>query len=459
MSSDYAVKIDNLAKCYQIYDKPQDRLKQSLYPRVQRLFRRDIKQYFHEFWALRDCSIEIKRGETVGIIGRNGAGKSTLLQLICGTLTPTCGTVQVNGRIAALLELGSGFNPEFTGRENVFLNASILGLTQEEIEERFERIERFADIGDFIDQPVKTYSSGMQVRLAFAVVAHVDADILVVDEALAVGDAIFTQKCMRFIRKFKDNGTLLFVSHDTSSVINLCDKAIWLHEGQIRQVGKAKGIAEAYLQYTLQKVYGDEATLSALETKQIEDAVSHEEESQNDLVVDYGSLFKVADNLNDSTGWKTGAGEILSVELMPVHATCFSPSHIFKGGEHVRLRIRAITHQSMVSPILGFLGRDRLGQELFGENTLQAESSPLVIEKGTTLQGEFVFYLPMLPNGQFSITATFAEGDQQNHIQHHWLNEALIITVYDSKVRWGLVGVTIEKVDLKEIYEVTERAF
>src|SRR3990167_2532409 len=198
MSSETAIKITNLSKCYHIYDKPHDRLLQMLM--------RGRKQYYREFWALNDVSFEIKKGETVGIIGRNGSGKSTLLQMICGTLNPTKGQVETHGRIAALLELGSGFNPEFTGRENVYMNASVLGLSNEEIDARFDDIAAFADIGEFIEQPVKTYSSGMMVRLAFAVIAHVDADILVIDEALSVGDAFFTQKCMRFLRKFMEKG-------------------------------------------------------------------------------------------------------------------------------------------------------------------------------------------------------------------------------------------------------------
>ncbi|WP_139253149.1 ABC transporter ATP-binding protein, partial [Escherichia coli] len=239
MSSDNIIEITGLSKCYQIYDSPKDRLMQ--------MFFRSRKQLYREFWALKNVSFSLKKGETVGIIGRNGSGKSTLLQMICGTLTPTDGTVKVNGRIAALLELGAGFNPEFTGHENIFMAASLYGLTNEQIRQRYDKILAFADIGDYIDQPVKTYSSGMYVRLAFAVIAHVDADILVVDEALAVGDAVFTQKCMRFIRKFKENGTLLFVSHDTQSVINLCDKAIWLHKGEMISSGKAKAITEKYL--------------------------------------------------------------------------------------------------------------------------------------------------------------------------------------------------------------------
>ena len=210
---------------------------------------RPPKKYFSEFWALKDVSFEIRKGETVGIIGRNGSGKSTLLQLICGTLTPTNGSIQTNGRIAALLELGSGFNLEFTGRENVYLNAAVLGLSKSEIDERFDDIAAFADIGQFIKQPVKTYSSGMYVRLAFAVIAHVNADILVVDEALSVGDAVFTQKCMRFIRRYQENGTLIFVSHDTASVQNLCKSGIWLQNGMVEKIGTAKSVSEAYLHH------------------------------------------------------------------------------------------------------------------------------------------------------------------------------------------------------------------
>ncbi|MCK5232398.1 MAG: ABC transporter ATP-binding protein [Desulfobulbaceae bacterium] len=228
MSSEIVIKVENLSKCFQIYDQPHDRLKQSIYPRLQRLAGKPPKQYFSEFWALQDISLQVKKGETVGIIGRNGSGKSTLLQMICGTLYPTTGSIQTTGRVVALLELGSGFNPEFTGRENVYMNAAVIGLSKKETDTRFDDIVAFADIGDFIEQPVKTYSSGMMVRLAFAVIAHVDADILVVDEALAVGDAFFTQKCMRFMRNLMKTGTVLFVSHDTGSVRNLCTKAIWI---------------------------------------------------------------------------------------------------------------------------------------------------------------------------------------------------------------------------------------
>ena len=220
----------------------------SIMPRLQRLFGKDSKTIFSRVLGAQNVSFEVKKGETVGIIGRNGSGKSTLLQMICGTLNPTSGSIQTNGRIAALLELGSGFNPEFTGRENVYMNASVLGLSKEEIDARFDDIAAFADIGDFIEQPVKTYSSGMMVRLAFAVIAHVDADILVIDEALSVGDAFFTQKCMRFLRNFMETGTVLFVSHDTGSIKNLCNYAVWLEKGQVMQEGLPKEVCELYLE-------------------------------------------------------------------------------------------------------------------------------------------------------------------------------------------------------------------
>ena len=239
MSSEIAIKVDHLSKCYHIYDKPSDRLLQ--------MFTRSRKQYYREFWALKDVSFEIKKGETVGIIGRNGSGKSTLLQMICGTLNPTIGSIQTHGRIAALLELGSGFNPEFTGRENVYMNASVLGLTNQEIDSRFDDIVAFADIGEFIGQPVKTYSSGMAVRLAFAVQAVVEPDIFVVDEALAVGDEKFQRKCFARLEDLKSRGSsILFVSHSPESIIELCDKTLLLDHGSRLMFSSAHNAIRAY---------------------------------------------------------------------------------------------------------------------------------------------------------------------------------------------------------------------
>ncbi len=240
MCSDIAISVKNMSKFYQIYDKPLDRLKQSVFGRR--------KQYYKEFRALENVSFEIKKGETVGVIGRNGAGKSTLLQMICGTLAPTVGDVEVNGRVAALLELGAGFNGEFTGRENVYMNAAILGLSKKEIDDKYADIVAFSNIGEFIDQPVKTYSSGMYVRLAFSVAINVEPEILIVDEALSVGDINFQAKCMTAINRIKENGTtVLFVSHDIGTVKSLCSRCVYLDSGNVKAIGKASEIAEQYI--------------------------------------------------------------------------------------------------------------------------------------------------------------------------------------------------------------------
>ncbi len=254
-----ALRVQHLSKCYQIYARPQDRLKQSLSSRLQRLWGGHARSYFREFWALKDISFEVERGETLGVIGRNGSGKSTLLQIICGTLVPTLGTVESQGRVAALLELGSGFNPEFTGRENVHLNATILGISRNEIETRFDSIVTFSELGEFIDQPVKAYSSGMYVRLAFAVAIHLSPDILIVDEALAVGDARFQAKCMRRIKEIQESGTtILFVSHDVATVRTLCRRALWLDQGNLRMVGEVFPVTGRYMEYLFDEQYADE---------------------------------------------------------------------------------------------------------------------------------------------------------------------------------------------------------
>ncbi len=438
-STDYAIEIYGLGKCYQIYNKPSDRLKQMLMG--------NRKQFYKEFWALRDVSFKIKKGEAVGIIGRNGSGKSTLLQLICGTLNPACGEVKVNGRIAALLELGAGFNPEFSGVENVYMAASLYGLSKEEVDARFNAIAAFADIGDHIHQSVKTYSSGMYVRLAFAVIAHVDADILVIDEALAVGDAVFTQKCMRFIRNFRKKGTLLFVSHDMGSVLNLCEQVVWLHTGEVKQLGKAKEISEAYLQYTFQEVYGQETNLQSIEKKAISAIAANQSEQQCEpTTIDYQTKVTVENNLSDTNGWKSGSGEILAVSMSAVGDA--SNGDVLMGGELIKMSVTAIAHKDMAKPILGFLVRDRLGQDLFGENTLPiSDHKSFSIIVGEQFTSEFIFRLPMLPNGDYSVMASLADGDLHNHVQHHWLHNALLLHVSSSKVRYGLVGVTFQSIN------------
>ena len=449
-SDDITVRVTNLSKRYEIYNAPRERLKQFVLPPLQQLAGKPRKQYFSEFWALQDVSFEVKKGEAVGIIGRNGSGKSTLLQIICGTLTPTGGSIQTMGRVAALLELGSGFNPEFTGRENVYLNASVLGLTTKEIDDRFDAIAAFADIGQFIEQPVKTYSSGMYVRLAFAVIAHVDADILVVDEALSVGDAVFTQKCMRFIKRFQEDGSLIFVSHDTAAVQNLCRSGLWLKNGRIEQTGTAKSVSQAYLQYTLQEIYGDESRLIPLAPIAIDNEADIDQTAPDTRIqppVEYSSVASVCNNLEVASGWKSGHAEIVSVSLAHLST---GTQGLLAGGERVRMTVRAKANKALQNPILGFVVRDRLGQDLFGENTLSFSSRvPTTIGAGRQFEGIFEFHLPMLPNGQYSVMASVAEGDLYDNVQHHYMHDALIINVSSEKIRWGLVGIPFERVELK----------
>lgn len=466
---DKALAVTGLGKCYQIYAKPADRLKQFVTPRLRRAAGLEPRRYFHEFWALRDVSFDLGRGQSLGIIGRNGSGKSTLLQLVCGTLTPTEGTVTTRGRVAALLELGSGFNPEFSGRDNVYLNASLLGLTPAQIDERLDSILAFADIGEHIEQPVKTYSSGMFVRLAFAVTAHVDADILVVDEALSVGDAVFTQRCMRYIRSFQQQGTLLFVSHDISSVQGLCESAIWLDRGRISRLGPARAVAQDYLRSSLQDLYGGDVTLAEtaeevreevreevkdkpLPSSEVKDAGAHLQgtagaEASPRPLVDYGTTVSVATKVDASAGFETGQARIESVTLAQLDG---SDATILRGGESVRLTITASVSADLDQPILGFLVRDRLGQDLFGENTLVMQDRAVQrVAAGKTLSGSFDFTLPMLPNGQYAVMASVACGTLHNNIQHHYLHEALILTVSNATVRWGLVGIRFTRIRME----------
>ncbi len=439
-SDDIAIRVENLSKCYDIYPNPRDRLKQFVFPHLQRLLGRVAKKYFKEFWALKDVSFEIKKGETVGIIGRNGSGKSTLLQMICGTLNPTSGSIQIHGRVAALLELGSGFNPEFTGRENVYMNASVLGLGNAEIDERFNEIIEFADIGDFIEQPVKTYSSGMMVRLAFAVIAHVDADILVIDEALAVGDAFFTQKCMRFLRTFMKNGTVLFVSHDTGSIKNLCSYAFWLQQGKVLKEGSPKDVCELYLEAFYESQQGRSSVMKLRSMILPDESYDHKDQRlefinstnlRNDLQV-----FKFN---QAAASFGKGGAKIIDVRLLDINKT---PLAWVVGGEKVTIRIMVHVFQDLNSPIIGFSVKDQKGQILFGDNTFFSHiEKALFCKEDSKLQADFTFHMPLLPAGDYSITTAVANGTQEIHEQHHWVHDAVIFKSESSSVSSGLIGI------------------
>jgi len=447
MSSDLAIRVRDLSKCFQIYEKPRDRLQQFVLPRLRRLVGLPPKAYFREFWALEGVTFEVRRGETLGIIGRNGSGKSTLLQILCGTLHASGGEVQTRGRIAALLELGSGFNPEFTGAENVRLNAAVLGLTQQEIADRFDDIVAFADIGGFLDQPVKTYSSGMMVRLAFAVMAHVDADVLVIDEALAVGDAFFTQKCMRYLRNFMKTGTVLFVSHDTTSIRSLCSRAIWLEKGRVLKDGEPKEVSEAYLEAFYESQQG-RGTTTRMKPARMPETREIAKDQRQDFInaSNLRNDLEVFDFNPDSPSFGQGGAQITDVVLLDGAGGRLA---WVVGGEQVTLRVMAKARVHLTSPIIGFYIRDKLGQTLFGDNTyLSYVDAPVACDPGEGLQAEFRFPMPLLPPGNYSITVAVANGTQDQHVQHHWIHDALIFRSENSSVATGLIGIPMQSIRL-----------
>lgn len=437
-----AIRVRNVCKCYQVYARPEDRLKQALFPRAQRLLGKSPSAYYRDFWALRDVSFDVHRGETLGIIGRNGSGKSTLLQIICGTLTPTSGSVEVNGRVAALLELGSGFNPEFTGRENVYMSGAVLGLSRREIDARYDDIVAFADIGDFLAQPVKTYSSGMFVRLAFAVIAHADADILVIDEALSVGDVFFGQKCMRFLRKFQETGTVIFVSHDAAAVVNLCDTALLLEHGHLTMRAAAKDVSEAYhasAAYSLPIQPGGSATADTedliADTRAALVAGSH---LRNDIEV-----FRFDPN---RSGFGDGSAKIVSARLVDPQD---KPVSWIVGGEATRLIITGVANAALHRPIVGFFLKDRLGQHLIGDNTYLAYcDSPVAVAAGQEVEACFEFQMPVLPKGQYSFDFAIADGTHLEHSQADWVHDALLLESYSSSTSAGLVGIPMRSITL-----------
>ena len=444
--SEVVIRVHNVSKAYRIWHSSRARLEslflhalKQLLPSLWERCTAAQARRFRDFYALRDVDFEVRRGETIGIIGRNGSGKSTLLQVIAGTLSPNRGTVEVNGRVAALLELGSGFNHEFTGRENVYLNGAILGLSEAEMSARFEAIAAFADIGDFIDQPVKTYSSGMVLRLAFAVVAHVDADILIVDEALAVGDAFFVQKCMRWISEFKKRGTVLFVTHNAADVVALCDRAIWMRDGKMVLCGTAKRVTEEYGAYfhvqDAARYMPVEASVAPAAPALVAPAPVAEP-----VKPDKGSF-----NF-EQPAFGQGNARIIVVELSDAGDPRRTLNAI-AGGERVTLRISAIALEELANPILGFNLKDRLGQYLFGENTfIPNQSREFTVARGQIITAEFTFCMPLLSRGHYMFAAAVATGTQEEHVQQHWIHDALALDSINRDAHRGLVGILMENV-------------
>ena len=434
MSSDIAIKVENLSKCYHIYDKPRDRLKQFVAPRLQRLTGQTPKQYFREFWALKDVSFEIKKGETVGIIGRNGSGKSTLLQIICGTLSPTGGNVETNGRIAALLEMGSGFNPEFTGRENVYMNAAILGLSPDEIDNKYDDIVAFADIGEFIEQPVKTYSSGMFVRLAFAVQSQVSPDILIVDEALAVGDAKFQAKCFERLRQLKENGTsILLVTHSSEQIVTHCSSAILLNAGLQIEIGTPRKIVNRYMDI----LFGKENNQIKLETSKENRANDSNVINQYQLSADEASFKqRVGYNLHEYR-WGDGKASILDFYISADGEPY--PAYV-KSGQLIKLVLLSKFNETLIRPIFGVTLKTKEGVTIYGVNSesLAEDNFKNFGDAQSLVTTEFYFNCS-LASGDYFLSLGIATKMGEEIIPHDRRYDSIHIQVSSETDFFGLI--------------------
>jgi ABC-type polysaccharide/polyol phosphate transport system ATPase subunit len=386
------VLVQNVSKLYRLYRRPADRLRELL-PRA--------RPRHTDFWALRDIGFEVENGETLGLVGPNGCGKSTLLQIVCGILQPTSGRVVTRGRIAALLELGAGFNPEFTGRENVYLNGEIMGLSRAEIDRAMPSIESFAEIGEFIGRPVKEYSSGMYVRLAFSTAIHVDPEILIVDEALAVGDAVFANRCVRKFQELRERKiTVLFVSHDLGLVKQLSDRAILLLNGRIAAQGAPNDVINRYIGLVLAK-----------------------EESKS----------KKDDRIHASFRHGDGSSEILSVEILNARG---EPATAVTGGEPITVRVRSRFHQAKSDPMVGILIRTRIGMDVYGTNTRLERVRLGDFQPGDELEVDFGVECWLTPQ-QYTLTVATQNADGTSH---DWLDDAVAFDVVDTRAAAGVAN-------------------
>jgi len=442
-SEDFAVRVNNLSKCYEIYNTPRDRLKQFVLPRLQHMVRQQAKQYFHEFWALKDVSFEIKKGETVGIIGRNGSGKSTLLQMICGTLHPTGGTVETNGRIAALLELGSGFNPEFTGRENVYLNGAVIGLSREEIDERFDDICAFADIGEFIEQPVKTYSSGMFVRLAFSIQANVDPEIFIVDEALAVGDAYFVHRCMNRFQQMQCEGkTIVLVTHDATAVRQLCDRAIWVDGGIVVAMGDKSEVVDNYLSHLFSKGQ-DSHEVSPPSLKDISEV------SENMAVLTSNPICRHETNVpNVDQRFGSKLCEIVGIG---VYDTLGNPLKSTRNDTDIVVRVSIKNNHSekRLQMAVGHTFRNERGVDISSSDTIVTNTDIGYCVPGEIMTVSMVIDLPYLHPGSYTIIPSTGYIDKYGIPVEtdRIINAAVIEVTSDTKVYVGMRFKTKFQVD------------
>ena len=439
---EFVVVAEAVSKGYSLYNRSSQRLMHLFMP----------WRVYPRFDALKDVSFRVARGETVGIIGQNGAGKSTLLQVITGTVPPTSGTVTVCGRVAALLELGAGFEPDFTGRENILLNGTILGLSERRLRERMDDIIAFSELGEFIDRPVRTYSSGMFMRLAFSVAAHVDADLLIIDEALSVGDARFNQKCMRYLKDFKKTGSILFVSHDVGAVTGLCDRAIWLDHGCLKAEGDAIRVCEQYVSSLFENsspAAGDQEQAGAELTSAPTQHGSRS--SQQILFTDSSRPPDSVPGTTSCSAFNPGAEAFGSGGAQIVDAGLFDPDQgarfsQLEDGKVVDLRIVVETTERVERPIFGFYIKDRLGQLLLGENTYWETTPQPSIDPGSRVGARFRFKWPALAKGNYALTVAIADGTMADHDQRHWMHDAVMFEVLSSSTRHGLVGLDMQLV-------------
>ncbi|MEK6280514.1 MAG: ABC transporter ATP-binding protein [Acidobacteriota bacterium] len=407
-----ALQVERVSKVYRIYERPNDRL-------VEMLTRGHWKRH-REFWALHEISFEVEPGTTTGIIGPNGSGKSTLLQVITGTLEPTHGSVYHEGRIAALLELGAGFNPEFTGIENIYLNTALLGFTRSETEARLPEIQRFAEIGDFIKQPVKTYSSGMYIRLAFAIAVSADPQILIVDEALAVGDAVFQHRCLRRIKEMQESGvTILFVSHDPHAIRALCTRALLLNNGRVEADGAPSDVLNRYQKLIMSR----EAAYEALrpETSEASELDEFSLAEENLKLLHYS--YRHGD----------GSAEILSVDLMD---DARRPVEFVETGEPALVRIRARFQRDVSNPIVGFLIRNHHGIHVYGTNTDIQQSYFGLVRAGEVIEVVFAFNC-WIGTGEFSITSAIHSAGGTSY---DWLDDVVFFRCMSSTLIEGVAN-------------------
>ena len=418
------IEIKHISKIYNLYKSPADRVKEALHP--------FNKKFHKDFFALKDITFDVNKGDVLGIIGKNGAGKSTLLKILTGVLTPTSGSYTINGRISALLELGGGINPEYTGIENIYFNGSILGLTKEQIDAKIQEIIDFAEIGDFINIPVKTYSSGMAVRLAFAIAINIDPDILIVDEALSVGDMRFQQKSLRRMRKLMEKAkAIIFVTHDIGMVLNFCNKVIWLKDGEIFKSGEPEEICKQYLSYMAYEDIGTEKVDS--EASGIPSKINNQSWINTDKFESFG---------------ERGA----CIEKVSFYNTEHQ-NPILNGNEHVDLLMHVKVFENIHDPIIGFIIKDRLGNNITGMNTFVNDIKIGELNIGT-YNFKINFKLPNICNGVYTISPALAEGAMLSHIQHHWVHDVIQFNVNNSDIRYTIgLNHILDNVDFEIIEE------